>query len=95
MPRIAAGLAAARESLRARGLDPRTWSNEAGDRYASHEHEYTKLLICAEGSITFLVGANEVALTLAAGEGFELPPHTRHAAVVGPDGCTCVEGHRP
>ena len=50
--------------------------------------------MCAEGSITFLVGADEVPVELEAGEGFELPPHTRHAAVVGPAGCTCVEGHR-
>ncbi|MCA1588487.1 MAG: hypothetical protein LC744_07495 [Chloroflexi bacterium] len=28
------------------------------------------------------------------GMGFVLPPRTVHAAVVGPDGCTCVEGHR-
>ncbi len=71
-----------------------TWGNGPGDRYAAHEHGYAKLLVCAEGSITFLVGSDEAAVELSAGEGFELPPGTRHAAIVGPAGCTCVEGHR-
>jgi mannose-6-phosphate isomerase-like protein (cupin superfamily) len=88
------GVAAASESLREAGVEPLAWSNAPGDRYAAHEHGYTKLLVCAEGSITFLVGVDEVPVELGAGEGFELPPHTAHAAVVGPAGCTCVEGHR-
>lgn len=70
------------------------WSNGPGDRYAAHEHPYAKLLVCAEGTITFLVGEDHTPVELAAGDGFELPPGTRHAAVVGPTGCTCVEGHR-
>jgi len=43
---------------------------------------------------SFPVGSDEAAVELSAGEGFELPPGTRHAAIVGPAGCTCVEGHR-
>lgn len=85
---------AASERLRAAGTDPVAWSNGPGDRYAAHEHGYTKLLVCAQGSITFLVGERETPVELHAGAGFELPPRTRHAAVVGPAGCTCVEGHR-
>jgi hypothetical protein len=50
--------------------------------------------MCVSGSITFLVGPDDEPVELAAGEGFELPPHTSHAAVVGSAGCTCVEGHR-
>ena len=88
------GVAAASERLRALGVDPQAWSNGPGDRYAPHEHGYTKLLVCAEGSITFVVGADEEPIELSAGDGFELPPHTWHAAVVGVTGCTCVEGHR-
>lgn len=80
--------------LRAAGVEPQAWSNGPGDRYPPHEHPFTKLLVCASGSITFLVGADERPVELSAGEGFELPPHTTHAAVVGPAGCTCVEGHR-
>jgi len=89
-----AGVAGASSYLREAGVEPMAWSNGPGDRYASHEHAYTKLLVCAEGSITFLVGVDDVQVELEAGQGFELPPHTVHAAVVGPAGCTCVEGHR-
>ena len=89
------GVAAARERLEAAGVRPHAWSNGPGDRYAVHEHRTTKLLICAEGSITFLVGLGAEPVELTAGEGFVLPAGIRHAAVVGPEGCTCLEGHRP
>ena len=88
------GVAAASNRLRELGVEPLAWSNAPGDRYAAHEHDYTKLLVCAEGSIMFLVGPADEPVELSAGEGFELPPRTRHAAVVGEAGCTCVEGHR-
>jgi quercetin dioxygenase-like cupin family protein len=81
--------------LREEGVEPYAWSNAPGDRYAAHDHPYDKLLICAAGSITFLVGTDGVAVTLEPGDGFVLPAGTRHAAVVGPRGCTCLEGHRP
>ena len=90
-----AGEAAARDRLRAAGVEPWAWSNGPGDTYAAHEHATTKLLICATGSITFLVGDAGEPCELGAGNGFVLPAGTRHAAVVGPDGCTCLEGHRP
>jgi quercetin dioxygenase-like cupin family protein len=82
------------ERLRAEGVDPYSWSNAPGDRYAPHTHAYTKLLMCAAGSITFLVGEGEDRVELRPGEGFVLPPNTAHAALVGPEGCTCLEGHR-
>jgi quercetin dioxygenase-like cupin family protein len=80
--------------LREEGVEPTAWSNGPGDRYAVHEHAYTKLLVCAAGSITFLIGLNPTPVELRPGDGFVLPPHTPHAAVVGPLGCTCLEGHR-
>lgn len=89
------GVVAAQARMTALGCEPYTWSNGPGDRYAAHEHAHTKLLICAEGSITFFVGPDSTAVELVAGEGIILPPETRHSAVVGPRGCTCVEGHRP
>lgn len=89
-----AGVASARERLAAAGVEPYAWSNGPGDRYAGHEHGFTKLLICAEGSITFLVGPEGAPVELRAGEGFVLPAGTWHAAVAGPAGCTCLEGHR-
>lgn len=88
------GVAAAEARLRALGVEPYAWSNGPGDRYGAHEHAFTKLLVCAEGSITFLIGEAGEPLELAAGDGFELPAGTRHAAIVGPEGCTCLEGHR-
>jgi quercetin dioxygenase-like cupin family protein len=80
--------------LRDAGVEPYAWSNAPGDRYSVHEHGYTKLLMCAAGSITFLIGSDAEAVTLEPGEGFVLPPGTPHAALVGPRGCTCLEGHR-
>lgn len=88
------GVERAKRALRAAGVSPSAWSNGPGDTYAVHEHPYTKLLICAEGSITFLVGPDATPVELGPGEGFVLPPGTRHAANVGPRGCTCLEGHR-
>ena len=87
------GIAAAGERLRAAGVEPYAWSNGPGDRYAAHEHRTTKLLICAEGSITFLVGPDEAPVELASGDGLVLPAGVAHSAVVGPMGCTCLEGH--
>jgi quercetin dioxygenase-like cupin family protein len=89
------GVEAARARLRAAGVEPFAWSNAPGDLYAEHDHDTTKLLICAEGSITFLVGSEAQPVELAAGQGFVLPAGTLHAAIVGPAGCTCLEGHRP
>ena len=89
------GVEPARDRLRDAGVEPHAWSNAPGDRYAAHEHATTKLLICAEGSITFVVGPDEEPVELGAGDGFVLPAGTRHAAVVGAHGCTCLEGHRP
>lgn len=80
--------------LRDAGVEPHAWSNGPGDRYGVHSHDYTKLLVCAAGSITFLVGPDAVAVPLMPGDGFILPPGTPHAAVVGPSGCTCLEGYR-
>lgn len=80
--------------LREEGVEPHAWSNGPGDRYGSHEHPYEKVLMCAAGSITFLIGQDAAPVELAAGDGFVLPAGTRHAAVVGPAGCTCLEGSR-
>lgn len=87
-------LAGVVERLRREGVSPASWSNGPGDRYATHEHGYEKLLMCAEGSITFLVGPQREQIELRPGDGFVLPAGMQHAAVVGPEGCTCVEGHR-
>lgn len=76
---------------RAEARDVYSWSNGAGDRYGEHEHAYIKLLYCTEGSIEFRLGGGKT-IALRAGDRMVLPAGTRHSAVVGPDGCTCVEG---
>ncbi|MGH7536054.1 MAG: cupin domain-containing protein [Gemmatimonadales bacterium] len=86
-------MASVARRLREEGVEPHAWSNSAGDRYGVHSHAYTKLLVCAAGSITFLVGPEAASLELLPGDGFILPPGVPHAAVVGPTGCTCLEGH--
>jgi quercetin dioxygenase-like cupin family protein len=93
-PQIEPSPDAVAERLRTEGVVPDSWSNAPGDRYAAHSHASSKLLMCAAGSISFLIGDAEEAVELHPGEGFVLPPGTRHAANVGPEGCTCLEGHR-
>jgi quercetin dioxygenase-like cupin family protein len=74
------------------GLTPHSWSNEPGYRYGWHQHPYHKVLVCVEGSITFHTDAGDHHLR--AGDRLDLPPHTRHAATVGPAGVTCWEAPR-
>ena len=67
-----------------------TWSNGPGDRYAEHTHPYEKVLYCVEGSIAFTLRDRDIRLQ--PGDRMVLPAGTSHAAVVGPQGCTCIEG---
>ena len=84
-----AGIRAAFES---EGLNPYSWSNVAGYRYDWHDHPYHKVLYCMEGSITFHTGDGDTELS--PGDRLDLPPGTRHAATVGPNGVTCLEAAR-
>lgn len=67
------------------------WSNAPGDRYEQHAHSYRKLLYCTRGSIDFAL-ADGRTFSLRAGDRLVLPPGTAHSAIVGPDGCACIEG---
>lgn len=67
-----------------------SWSNGPGDRYAPHSHSYEKVLYCVSGSITFTIPDREIRLV--PGDRMVLQPGTVHGAVVGADGCTCIEG---
>jgi Cupin domain len=71
---------------------PRRWHNAAGDRYGRHDHPYHKVLFCLEGSLVFHLDDRDVQLH--AGDRLDLPAGTAHAASVGPDGCSCIEGAR-
>lgn len=81
--------------LRAEGLDPSTWGNGPGDRYAAHSHGYDKVLVCTAGSITFHLVDLGRDIELAVGQRLELPSGASHAATVGPRGVTCLEAHLP
>jgi len=79
--------------IRSEARDVYSWSNGPGDRYAEHEHGFTKLLYCTRGAIQFTTP--ERTISLKAGDRMVLPAGTRHSAVVGPAGCTCIEGKLP
>ena len=79
--------------LREEGLDPGPWSNGPLDRYSPHEHGFDKVLVCAEGSIRFGLPDRGVTIDLEVGDRLDLPARTRHDAVVGREGVTCVEAH--
>jgi quercetin dioxygenase-like cupin family protein len=71
-----------------------SWSNGPGDTYMPHSHGYEKVLYCVNGSIAFVLEGSGRRLELAAGDRMVLPAGTVHAAEVGPQGCTCIEGRR-
>lgn len=71
-----------------------SWSNGPGDRYAAHSHGYEKVLYCVDGSITFALEQEGRRLELKPGDRMVLPRGMVHSAVVGPEGCTCIEGRR-
>ncbi len=81
--------------LRAEGLDPSAWSNGPGDRYDAHAHGYDKVIAVAAGSIRFGLPDAAQTVELRAGDRLELPAGTRHDALVGPGGVTCLEAHLP
>ncbi|OGO70037.1 MAG: hypothetical protein A3H36_03245 [Chloroflexi bacterium RIFCSPLOWO2_02_FULL_71_16] len=77
--------------LRAEASGVHGWSNGPGDRYGEHEHSYRKVLYCVRGSIGFLLSDGK-RIELRPGDRLVIPPGTRHGALVGPEGCTCIEG---
>ena len=77
--------------LRAEASGVHGWSNGPGDRYGEHEHSYRKVLYCVRGSIEFLLSDGR-RVELRPGDRLVIPPGTRHGALVGPEGCTCIEG---
>ena len=81
--------------LRREGLDPSAWSNGPGDRYATHEHGYDKVIAVERGSIRFGLPADGRSIELSIGDRLELPAGTSHDALVGPAGVTCLEAHLP
>jgi mannose-6-phosphate isomerase-like protein (cupin superfamily) len=79
--------------LRAEGLEPGSWGDGPGDRYAVHKHGYDKVIAVVHGSIRFGLAPPAVPVDLAAGDRLELPAGTAHDALVGPAGVECLEAH--
>jgi quercetin dioxygenase-like cupin family protein len=80
--------------LKSEASDCYSWSNGPGDRYSPHTHRYEKVLYCVDGSITFFLERDRRQVALEPGDRMVLPAETEHSAVVGPHGCTCIEGRR-
>ena len=78
--------------LRAEGLTPVAWGNEAGFAYGRHTHGYHKVLVCVSGSIVFHTDGGDI--DLGPGDRMELPPGIEHGATVGDGGVECVEASR-
>ena len=86
-------MSALADRLRAEGLAPGAWSNGSGDVYGAHVHGYDKVLVVERGSIVFGLPDLATRVALVAGDRLDLPAGTRHDAVVGPAGVTCLEAH--
>jgi quercetin dioxygenase-like cupin family protein len=80
--------------MRAEGLKAYAWQNDGDDVYAPHRHAYTKVLFCTRGSIRFDLPEEGRSVELHVGDRLDLEAGTAHAAVVGPDGVTCLEAPR-
>ena len=76
------------------GLSPYSWSNGPHDVYSAHSHSYDKVIYVVQGSITFGLPELDQKLTLKAGDRLDLPAHTVHAAIVGPQGVARLEAHK-
>jgi quercetin dioxygenase-like cupin family protein len=79
--------------LAAEGLTTSTWSSLPGERFEQHVHDYDKIVVVVEGSITFGLSGYGVGFVLAPGERLDLPVNVAHDAVVGAKGVTCLEAH--
>lgn len=76
------------------GFSPHKWSNDPGDIYAAHTHDYFKVIYVVSGSITFGFPVDGEPITLRAGDRLDLPAGIPHNAVVGSEGVVCLEAHR-
>jgi len=69
----------------------RSWNAAPGTWFGSHSHPRTKLLVCREGSIRFILEPSGEVRDLGPGDWLELPAGQRHSAVAGPGGVRCEE----
>ena len=83
-----------RTIYKAEGLTPYTWSNGPGDSYAAHMHGYHKVIMVVRGSISWVLPDLGMRIETGPGDRLDLPGGTVHAADVGADEVTCLEGHK-
>jgi hypothetical protein len=83
----------ARALLMQDGIAVSAWADGPGDRYAAHAHDFDKILVIVEGSISIRLIALGTTQLLQAGDRLDLPAGMSHAAEVGPAGVRCLEGH--
>ncbi|MCB8982415.1 MAG: cupin domain-containing protein [Ardenticatenaceae bacterium] len=76
------------------GLQPYRWSNNPGDYYDAHVHDYHKVVYVVSGSITFGFPIDGEPTTLRPGDRLDLPAGVRHNAAVGSEGVVCLEARR-
>jgi quercetin dioxygenase-like cupin family protein len=76
------------------GLTPYRWSNDPGDVYAAHVHDYHKVIYVVAGSIMFGFPIDGEPITMLPGDRLDLPAGVEHNAVVGHEGVVCLEAHR-
>lgn len=66
------------------------WHDEPGFVYEPHEHQDKVTLYITAGGLVF--DFNGEKKELKAGNRFDVPPQTKHSAVVGPEGCDYFVG---
>lgn len=76
------------------GLRSTRWTSAAHEVFAVHSHAYDKTLFCLRGSITFSGLDSGERFELRTGDRLDIEAGTRHAAVVGAEGVTCIEAAR-
>lgn len=74
-----------------RGLRPTRWSTPPGEIFPIHEHSYRKTVYCLQGSISFSLPDLQREVELFPGDRLILPAGTRHGALAGSEGVTCIE----
>jgi len=66
------------------------WQDPPGTVYEEHEHQGKTTLWLTDGSIEMKV--NGEIINLKAGDRYNVPPKTKHTAVVGPNGWIVIVG---
>ena len=77
--------------MKAEGLRPYMWTNQANYRYALRSHGYSKVLFVLQGKIEINLPDINQTIRLRAGDRIDIPRGIRHSAIVGSSGAHCIE----